>query len=175
MSCFGRYAGICAPVWGRVGKFGFGFEVPRDHLVGCPTVPHALAVGLGRLGYPKRPGRSHHAPMETADRRRMALAYECTSGDRGGGCRPRAEPHAGTRAPHRRPHRLISDEVGVGAAAHPILAPRYYWKPSHCGPARQSIPRLTRLIRDRPHGQHDGRHQIKTPDRIRSKSMRNLH
>src|SRR4051812_40388345 len=71
-----------------------------------------------------RQSRGRRREVETGDRRRAALAHRRAPGDRGGGRRPRAQPHAGARTPELRPHRLSPDGVGATASTRLIGAPR---------------------------------------------------
>src|SRR3954449_10867235 len=69
-------------------------------------------------------GRGRRREVEAGDRRRAALARRRAPGDRGGGRRPRAQPHAGARTPELRPHRLTLEGDRVTASQRSIRAPR---------------------------------------------------
>src|SRR5215211_3629900 len=71
-----------------------------------------------------RQDRGHHGQVQRRDRRRAALAHGSASGDRGGGCRPRPQPHAGAGTPGVRPHRMTPNGVGVSAPFPLIHATR---------------------------------------------------
>src|SRR4051794_24779086 len=76
-----------------------------------------------------RQDRGHHRQVQRRDRRWAALTHGSASGDRGEGCRPRPQPHAGAGTPGVRPHRMTQNGVGVSAplplvhATRPLPAP----------------------------------------------------
>src|SRR4051794_5459641 len=66
-----------------------------------------------------RQDRGHHGQVQRRDRRWAALTHGSASGDRGRGCRPRPQPHAGSGTPGVRPHRM-TPERGRGECAASI-------------------------------------------------------
>src|SRR4051812_35840907 len=91
--------------------------------------------------------RGRRREVEAGDRRWAALARRRAPGDRGGGRRPRAQPHAGARTPELRPHRLTRRGRGATAAKRSIHAPRLQARRTNLRRARaglqQQIERLT--------------------------------
>ena len=81
----------------------------------CRARPHGLAEGL-RL-QPPCPGRGNDRPLQTGDRRRVALAHGAASGHRDERRRRGPEPHAGAGTPGVRPHRMSPERGRVIASA----------------------------------------------------------
>src|SRR4051812_28285525 len=72
-----------------------------------------------------RQDRGYHGQVQRRDRRWAALTHGSASGDRGGGCRPHPQPHAGAGTPGVRPHRVTPARAGLSASTPSIRATKW--------------------------------------------------
>src|SRR4051795_2539044 len=102
--------------------------VPSDTAETAPTQRDRhlqLIANKGRMGWQRASGYNRRAKIEATMGRFKGVigdglrsAHGSASGDRGGGCRPCPQPHAGAGTPGVRPHRM-TPERGRGECASP--------------------------------------------------------